>query len=286
MTWSIFSSGKVVDLANPRAEDITMHDIIVGLVRAARYNGHTHPANPEWREGRSRLLGQLGLPYMKPTLMADPFDGWGGHVGALRHFPYSVAQHSVLVGMLLPPGPVRLVGLLHDAHEAYIGDITQPAQEAILAELPAKWVNPIKAVKRRVQGAIHEFFGIPTKLAEESGLLVDQADVIALALERALFVHPGGRRWAASDWAAELISDNFGDKGFAARAREVFGPGMPTGSLLGSAWGPSLAGAAFDSITRRHVVEGWKEGWLNKTEVAGYYGREQVSRLGDYVGRF
>ena len=43
---------------------------------------------------------------------------------------YSVAQHCSLVASLMPP-QWRLYGLLHDAHEAFVGDITRPMQEAL-----------------------------------------------------------------------------------------------------------------------------------------------------------
>lgn len=43
------------------------------------------------------------------------------------HEPYSVAQHCIEVSLVLP----CLESLLHDAHEAYIGDICTPIKKTI-----------------------------------------------------------------------------------------------------------------------------------------------------------
>jgi len=44
--------------------------------------------------------------------------------GACREF-YSVAEHSLRVSYILPE-KLKLAGLLHDAHEAYTGDLNRP----------------------------------------------------------------------------------------------------------------------------------------------------------------
>jgi hypothetical protein len=79
-------TGKLVDPLVLRVEDIDEHDIAHALALTNRYGGHTSIA-------------------------------------------YSVAEHSILVGYLarLKGGPVAgLLGLLHDAHEAYLGDMIHP----------------------------------------------------------------------------------------------------------------------------------------------------------------
>jgi len=45
-------------------------------------------------------------------------------------FPYSVAQHLLHVAELLMP-KLRLEGLLHDAAEAYSGDMVSPLKQVI-----------------------------------------------------------------------------------------------------------------------------------------------------------
>jgi 5'-deoxynucleotidase YfbR-like HD superfamily hydrolase len=46
---------------------------------------------------------------------------WNGHTSR----PLSVLEHSLIVGDMLP-GPLRLAGLAHDAHEYMTGDGTRP----------------------------------------------------------------------------------------------------------------------------------------------------------------
>lgn len=67
--------------------------------------------------------------------------------GHCRQF-YSVAQHSVLVARLVSPANI-LVGLLHDATEAYLQDIIRPLKRELRANykpLETSWAHAIGLV--------------------------------------------------------------------------------------------------------------------------------------------
>lgn len=83
---------------------------------------------------------------------------------------YSVAEHSVRVSRLVPPA-YRLEALLHDAAEAYIGDVSSPLK----ALLPA-----YRGIEHNIDQAIRARFGLP--LAQTH--CVKHADLVMLATER------------------------------------------------------------------------------------------------------
>lgn len=88
---------------------------------------------------------------------------------------YSVAQHSVLVSKICPP-ELAQIGLLHDATEAYLGDVIGPLKRYIgpaYHELEEMWAIAI---------AVH--FKLPSAFAlSDLNPLVKQADLVAYATE-------------------------------------------------------------------------------------------------------
>ncbi len=93
---------------------------------------------------------------------------------------YSVAQHSCLVAYNLP-AHLRLAGLLHDAAEAYVGDVSQPVKLMLDHASGGRENNPFRALERNAEDAIAEHFGFDVALFSHP--LVKEADMRALATE-------------------------------------------------------------------------------------------------------
>lgn len=92
---------------------------------------------------------------------------YGGHT----RVPYSVAQHSVIVSHVCLPVDA-LWGLLHDASEAYIGDVCRP-----LKLLPA--FAEYRRIEADLMAVICERFDLPYT----EPLSVKEADRLALTTE-------------------------------------------------------------------------------------------------------
>ena len=93
--------------------------------------------------------------------------------GHCRDF-YSVAEHSIAVARLLPPH-MELYGLLHDAHEAYVGDVTTPLKQVL--------GRHFEKVEMRVDSAIYAKADIPYP-SRAVQAAVRRADLRVLAAER------------------------------------------------------------------------------------------------------
>lgn len=138
---------------------------------------------------------------------------YNGHVPSF----YTVAQHSVLVSRAVAPGWER-EALMHDAAEAYVGDLTRPVKRALGP------LNDHAVMEARVYDAVARRFGLRPLSGE-----VTLADLrVALAELRDLFVPPRTSplladgvvpiaQWVCA-WPRELAQREFLD-----RFEELFG---------------------------------------------------------------
>lgn len=102
--------------------------------------------------------------------------------GRCREF-YSVAQHSVLVSRIVvrEKPSLALAALLHDAAEAYVGDVIRPIKPFVRIETPTGTVS-FRSIEDRVAAAIYEAFDV-LQLSVEDDAIIKHADNVALATE-------------------------------------------------------------------------------------------------------
>ncbi|WP_298566851.1 HD family hydrolase [uncultured Aliiroseovarius sp.] len=144
---------------------------------------------PKQPRAWQRMLSGRRLDLLDPTPMDIEIEDiahglafvarWNGQTHG--DFPYSVAEHSLLVEALYsrmnPKAPVkwRLAALLHDAPEYVIGDMISPVKSA---------VGPAYGeLDDRLMAAIHIKFGLPAKLPEAIKKAIKKADRISAWLE-------------------------------------------------------------------------------------------------------
>ena len=139
--WSLLSSGKAFDLLGQDERQVDIRDIANHLAKQCRFAG-----------------------------------------GTRRDVFYTVAQHSVHVSRVLKKhGPlVQMLGLMHDAHEAYIGDQITPVKEAFLG---FDLYNARADIEDTLQRQIHRAFRLPEKPSAKFQALVHEADAAVFATE-------------------------------------------------------------------------------------------------------
>jgi len=138
------------------------------------------------------------------------------YAGHVERF-YSVGEHSVHVSHIVPPH-MALLGLLHDATEAYLVDVPRPVKRHLLNYKEIEQLNWL---------AIAERFGLPETLPPE----IHRADAAMLPTERAALMKPlpehDAQAWAMGDMQPladvqiEGWSPRYGKEAFLRRYREL-----------------------------------------------------------------
>lgn len=106
---------------------------------------------------------------------------YGGHV---KRF-YSVAEHSVLISRAVP-APYALHGLLHDATEAYLGDMIRPLK---------KMMPEYRAAEDLLEQVIMKKFSLGRVMPP----IVKEMDLRIVQDERAVLMEPTSQPWTALD---------------------------------------------------------------------------------------
>ena len=97
---------------------------------------------------------------------------------------YSVAEHSVICSHMVPPEDA-MAALMHDASEAFIGDVSSPLK---------KLLPDYKAIERRVEEHVFSTLGLPYPFPPS----VKKADRIMLRLEQSQLMR-NEHRWEGTE---------------------------------------------------------------------------------------
>lgn len=173
MTWLQTASGRAFDLLQPDWRQVDFEvDIPEALARLARFTGH------------------------------------------VRSGPYSVAQHCVIgadaVFQATRDKEAAAAFLLHDAHEAYLGDIATPIVAALrrmagtFEKGDAALTFAIGGIKERLDHAIYLAAGCPRARTAHHAV-VKIYDLRMLATERAHLLVRSPQAWAPQIEAAQPL---------------------------------------------------------------------------------
>jgi 5'-deoxynucleotidase YfbR-like HD superfamily hydrolase len=148
-------TGKMVDVTNPTADQISIEDIAWGLSRISRFCGMTITE----------------IPY-----------------NVAQHSIFVANEIVNLLPSHLDLRRVMMLGLLHDASEVYTGDLPSPIKQ--IPEL-----RPIiKGIEHKLMDAVYQSVKLDPPTDEEE-IIIKQADRIAQKIEAHSFMQSRGKNW-------------------------------------------------------------------------------------------
>lgn len=144
-----------------------------------------------WIETASGRRFYFNKPEFHIDDIADASSRICRFTGHCRMF-YSLAEHAVLVADLMYRLKLGdpLEGLLHDAHEAYIGDVSSPLK-ALLPDY--------RKLEQSIEAALRRDYGLPAIKTDGC----KQADWLALFIEAENLLPSHGAGWIAPPGIAE-----------------------------------------------------------------------------------
>lgn len=156
-------TGKLIDVENPKAEDIDIEDIAWGLSRISRFCGATITPIPYNVAQHSLLVAKK----VEDEILADN--------GFLADNGCSYAT--------------VLKALLHDASEVYTGDVPSPVKK--IPEL-----YPVfKKLETQIMSVVYQKFGLSENSTIENQI-IKKADKWSQKVEAHAFMPSRGKHWA------------------------------------------------------------------------------------------
>jgi hypothetical protein len=115
---------------------------------------------------------------------------------------YSVAEHSVRVAASVPWQQLALPALLHDAHEAYTGDITAPMKQVL--ELAAPGI--IKDLQHRLDVAIATAMGTWALYFKDPEIKRADDEIMFREAAGLKYSHGIGEHWGNTEYHEPLTA--------------------------------------------------------------------------------
>ena len=176
-------TGHRVNVMQPSADDISLEDIAWSLSRLPRFAGHTITDIPY-----NVAQHSVGVARLAEQLLSSPGD-------------FAMDENVRLAAERLARQnrkPVLMKALMHDAHEAYTGDIPSPVKK--IPELR----EIFSTIENRLDAVIFSKLELD-KVTDDERLVIKYCDRLAQAMEGYQFMPSRGLHWNLPRLSVKLL---------------------------------------------------------------------------------